>query len=178
MQRIWEVNLRDKWEIWKPKLSLSRISVLFFTHTNESPGTVPDVLAAGFQLKSAAAKWADQRFQSPELCMYHLPSVHTKMCRVFFTFISDLQASVTITLCLGEQGIMCFYIQVQNSFATAGNCSRHTACKLCHLLALTKLRSLSLQNGTFKRAHHCPMDDDIYKCFAVSFVSKKYHKYC
>lgn len=81
---------------------------------------VSDVLAAGFQLKSAAAKWTDQRLQSPELCMYHPPSVHTEMCR-FFTFISDLQAGVTITLCLGEQHIMCFYMQVQNSFATAGN---------------------------------------------------------
>lgn len=55
------------------------------------------------------------------------------MCRLF-TFISDLQASVTITLCLGEQHIMYFYIQVQNSFATAGTSAADVqlvSCVIC-----------------------------------------------
>lgn len=52
----------------------------------------------------------------------------------FFTFISDLQTNVTVTLYLGEQHTMCFYIQVQNSFAPAGNSAagiQLVSCVIC-----------------------------------------------
>lgn len=63
---------------------------------------------------------------------------------------------------------MCFYILVQIVLLLLATLQQNGQLVSCVIYEQRqKLRSLPLQKGTFKRAHHCPMDNDIYKCFAV-----------